>query len=119
MTSVKLNCKLSFWEVSRGLMVGNFIFVKTQYAICEYKSDDSPPQMTIIYSLISMLMHCFTFSPFKLYYICTYPSAFSNVKPVLCQSEAMFYIEVEFVTVYNNIYGRNLDVIQTEFPLYS
>lgn len=50
-------------------------------AVCDNKTDDLSPQMTILITFIPNLMHFLTFSSLKVYYFAPKAVAFSNVKP--------------------------------------
>ena len=55
--------------------------------------------MTILNTVILILMHFFTCSPFKVYYFAIMLSS-SNVKPDVCQLEATLHNDVGFAAVY-------------------
>ena len=91
-------------------MVGNLFYgdthVEPEITICNHKTDDLPPQMIILNTLIPILMNFFTFSPFKMYYFEPIATDFSSVEPDISQSETTFHIGVRFATVYRGIYCR-------------
>ena len=72
-------------------------------SICNHKTNNLPPQMTIFDTVIPILMHFLTFSLFKEFCYGPIASAFSNIKLNSSQSEAMFYNDIGYVTVYRRI----------------
>ena len=81
-------------------------------AICDYKTDELPPQMKIFIAVIPILIHSLPFLPFKVYYFAPTASAPSNVKQDTSQSEGVFHNVVGLATVYRRLYCRKFDVIQ-------
>ena len=76
-------------------MVGNSVIRKRASgpinAICDHKTENRPPRITI---LIQLSQFFCTFSPFKVQFFEPDANASSNVKPDVSQSKAMFHNDV-------------------------
>ena len=90
-----------------GLMVGTFVLWQHPRGAVKSnlrpKTDNLPRQMTIFNTVIPILVHFFTFLPFKVNYFAPSVSAFGIVKPNISQSQAAFHNDVGFATVYCRI----------------
>ena len=78
---------MSFGEVNRRFYDRKFRFTVELYnAICDRKTDNLPPQMTIFSSVISIITNArFHIFPFKMLYCLPKSGGISEVKPDISQ----------------------------------
>ena len=86
--------KLSFGEVYHQLYGCTFHFIVTKMKFATIKKNNFPPQMTVCGTFIPILMHSFTFSSFKVYYITLKANTFCKVKTDISQREAMIHNDI-------------------------
>ena len=85
-----------------------------------YNEATFTPQMKISRPGAPILMHFFTFSYFKVYYIVLMGNTLCNVKPDVNNWAVTFHYDVGFATVYRRInYRKILRVILSDVTLYS
>ena len=66
------------------------------------------PKMTIFNTVIPILMHYFTFFPFKMFICVPKSSGVSDVKPDISQWKVTLHNDVRFLTVYCRIFRHKL-----------
>ena len=87
-------------------------------SICDHKPTIYLPKMAIFNTDIPILIHFFTFSPFKLHRSAQQGSAASNLKPDVSQWKATLCKDVRLTTVYRRIPCRKFVTLSNHMSRY-